>query len=869
MADLDEWNAEHSAIWQEKVGTGPTARAITLRHPTYPFTAIWDRQTGSAGLIAIAESYRKKVAHLLGLDTATMSGALPLMWLPISDDGTNPRDLPNSIWITRHNPDGASPVIDSTAILFYVQALDHQGEPRPIGSRLGIRVVAHVSTGAHAMVRITGATRSIGLLDQVVLATTSPQPGLAFSPSAFFEAELRNNLRSAVRTAAGLSEADPPPAIAGMAIHGAADGPFTLEFYLTARRRSDRADTPSEAVTIRIRSDQTQDEAVVERFPLFSHCADVTARLFAQDPVSEMGAFTPHPHCGSDVLDHCRHDVVLPGLTPGNPTTLKDDRYQVEVMQSKLCGRLTSGATAPNETQPEQADLGSIPHTRTNAFAAASGYQHARNLFDKMRSYGLLPEDYFRRAVLPLHVRYRAGISPGPGKDGNTVNARVDYDPADPDYDAALADADLKPLQVRYALGDVQRSGSRLEPLGVTADPRWNWHEFSHVLLAASTGALELPFVHSTGDALAAILSDPASNLSDPTKSKVAPSWRGSTFPWVYLNRRHDRSVYDGWSWSGSYHRQDRFSIRSAFLLKGYDSEQILSTTLFRLYRSLGGETFSDPVARQSAADYTAYLIMRAIAWLGPINWAPAETPDQLVSALIDADVATAPTTPAFPTRVGGCAHKVVRWAFEAQGLYATSNPRDVVNAPGHPPDVDIFIDDRRAAYEPAYAADPVYAAGSYAPVPLDWKPLPPASPDGPAWHATEQAIEVSGAGDVTVTVRNRGSMSAAGVVVDIWHAASAAYGRAPDWNEPGAWQHLGATPAKTVGAGASETFGPVSGLPAGRPRYILAAASSPADPANIDSVTGLPCSADRTPIVELVAGDNNLGLRRLPEPTP
>ena len=139
-----------------------------------------------------------------------MSGALPLMWLPISDDGTNPRDLPNSIWITRHNPDGASPVIDSTAILFYVQALDHQGEPRPIGSRLGIRVVAHVSTGAHAMVRITGATRSIGLLDQVALATTSPQPGLAFSPSAFFEAELRNNLRSAVRTAAGLSDADPP-----------------------------------------------------------------------------------------------------------------------------------------------------------------------------------------------------------------------------------------------------------------------------------------------------------------------------------------------------------------------------------------------------------------------------------------------------------------------------------------------------------------------------------------------------------------------------------------------------------------------------------------------------------------------------------
>ena len=41
MADLGQWEADHPAIWQEKVGTGLTARAITLRHPTYPFTADW------------------------------------------------------------------------------------------------------------------------------------------------------------------------------------------------------------------------------------------------------------------------------------------------------------------------------------------------------------------------------------------------------------------------------------------------------------------------------------------------------------------------------------------------------------------------------------------------------------------------------------------------------------------------------------------------------------------------------------------------------------------------------------------------------------------------------------------------------------
>jgi hypothetical protein len=54
-----------------------------------------------------------------------------------------------------------------------------------------------------------------------------------------------------------------------------------------------------------------------------------------------------------------------------------------------------------------------------------------------------------------------------------------------------------------------------------------------------------------------------------------------------------------------------------------------------------------------------------------------------------------------------------------------------------------------------------------------------------------------------------------------------------------------------------------VSGLPAGRPRFILAAATCRADLANIDQVTGLPCVTGPTPIVDLVAGDNNLGLRR------
>ena len=888
MPRAADWNAEDPAIWQERTGSGAAARAITLRHPTYPFTADWSPATGRQ-LQTIAASYLHKVRGLLGLHgvdivdgrsfVTSTSGIIPLTWLSISDGGENALDLARSLWIRRRDP---SRVFDRTAILFAVQTLKDNDDAQALGSRLGIRIVAHVSMDEQPKVptvRITGATCSTDLPAQLALGSPAPL-GTIFSPFHFFDVAMRDNVRTIVRNAAGLG--DVPLAFSGLRVR-AEVGKLSFEIYMTAGRAPDRPETPSHAVTVRIPADGGLDEATVEAVPLFSHCADVTAKLFRQDPASEAGDFMPRPDCGPEVLEPYRYDVTLPGLYS---TELKDDLDQVSVMQSRLAGRLPTSSMLDeaeageeeinqeevNETEPERGDIANIPHARTNLFAAASGYQHARELFDKMRSYGLPPEDYFRRAALPLHVRYRAGVPPGPGKDGKTVNARVDFDPPNKDIESVIGAADLNPLQVLYALADVQRSGSKREPLGITADPRWSWHEFSHVLIAAATGALELPFVHSTGDALAAILSDPASNLAHPDKTKVPWSWRMATFPWVYLNRRHDRAVHEGWSWCGSRHRQARFTSGSAFLLKGYDSEQILSTTLFRLYRSLGGDTFADQSMRQSAADYTAYLIMRAIAWLGPINWAPAETPDQLVSALVDADIATAPVpapiakpTPAFPERVGGCAHKVVRWAFEAQGLYATTDPQEVVNAPGQPPTVDIFIDDRRPACKPVDADDPAYTAGAYIPVPLDWEPVLPGSPDAPAWHATEQAIRIDGAGDLWVTVRNRGRMGAAGVVVAIWHAAPGANDEAPAWNS-GGWTPLGATQPGAVGPNASATFGPVSGLPAGRPRFILAAATCPADLANINPATELPCVAG-APIVDLVAGDNNLGLRLLPVP--
>ena len=80
---------------------------------------------------------------------------------------------------------------------------------------------------------------------------------------------------------------------------------------------------------------------------------------------------------------------------------------------------------------------------------------------------------------------------------------------------------------------------------------------------------------------------------------------------------------------------------------KGYWTEQILSTSLFRLYRCLGGDTVGagtqepDVDARKRASDYVVYLIMRALQVLGDQRVVPANKAEAFVAALSDADVGT------------------------------------------------------------------------------------------------------------------------------------------------------------------------------------------------------------------------------------
>ena len=169
----------------------------------------------------------------------------------------------------------------------------------------------------------------------------------------------------------------------------------------------------------------------------------------------------------------------------------------------------------------------------------------------------------------------------------------------------------------------------------------------------------------------------------DPySKLATDPVARGITFPWVFVTRRHDRCVAHGWSWGGTIHRA---AANAPYVVphprKAYLSEQILSSSLFRLYRCLGGDTdmlASKPSEhRQLASHYTLYLILRAMQIMGTTGIVVGDDPDDFVSALIDADVGTQAWDVTYPAaggerfkRVGGCAHKAIRWAFEAQGLY-------------------------------------------------------------------------------------------------------------------------------------------------------------------------------------------------------
>ncbi len=494
-------------------------------------------------------------------------------------------------------------------------------------------------------------------------------------------------------------------------------------------------------------------------------------------------------------------------------------------------------------------------HVRSNEFAAINAYLRARDFFERLVNYGLPPRQYFRSAALPLLVRYRAGITPG-ATDGRTINAQVVFMPRPELSNIQPVVNEPAGLEVRFALGDLDCSAdSQLRPstmprtpLGIASDPRWSWHEFCHVMLAAATGELEFPFAHSAGDAIAAILCDPSSQLASHA------DWRHATFPWVEEPRRHDRDPRRGWSWRGSLFRHEKFFAEPLSDRRGYWAEQILSTTLFRLYRAIGGDTEAvvggkhvpDVTARTAAANYAVYLVFQALRISGPANVVSLESPEHLLFAMQAADLGTSAVPAGWVTYPGGSAHKVVQWAFERQGLYGKD-----LESPNDTDRDGIYLEDLRDRQKD----------GTYTPINF----LPDTQGDE-LWHARPSTIWVQGNG-VYVKVQNKRMKDATSVKVDVWVAALVA-GKPPAFRDGNKWTLLGSKSANVPKAQAThgqKTFGPFSwpNPPAGS-YALLASASWSGDRSNLDPLGGAPCATSAAPLnlTHVVACDDNLGLR-------
>jgi zinc metalloprotease ZmpB len=510
--------------------------------------------------------------------------------------------------------------------------------------------------------------------------------------------------------------------------------------------------------------------------------ACATGMVFVRDPQTQTGAAVTGASSNA-VLNPFRSSVTL-AAPPATPQPLAGEYVQLAE---------TGAPVIPAPQMPAPASAFNYD-VRTDEFSAVNAYHHCDNLFRTMADYGFDVVDYFDGTAFPVPVDHRAL--------GNVVNARA---PGNALGNGLLA--------LEFAL---LQSG---QPVGIATDNRVVWHEFGHALLWDHVNSPNFGFAHSAGDSLAAILNDPGSNAVD----------RFNTFPWVQqatdLDRRHDRAVAGGWAWFGpNYNTQ-------------YRGEQILCTTLFRLYRAVGGDSTWQPT-QVRAAQTVAYLIFAAIGQLV----ATTNNPEIFVTNLQNADK----TTTDFKGIPGGALHKVIRWAFEKQGLFqpgAQPGGGNNVMTEGNPPEVDVYIDDGRNG-EYTYLANHWSCQDMWV----------RRAPDGGNTH---QHPLVGLTNYMYVRVKNRGMRTATNVRVDAYHCLPGSGLAFPDDWAPMATATLPASGPITPGG--QTIVGPFAFVPTqvGH-ECLLAIAHADDDAGNDTTLTGT------IPENRFVPFDNNIGQRNV-----
>jgi hypothetical protein len=519
-----------------------------------------------------------------------------------------------------------------------------------------------------------------------------------------------------------------------------------------------------------------------------------TGLVFDRDPITKTGNLANLPTALSATLDALRDPVTLINLGPpaGGNQSLVGTFVQI------------ANVDPPAPAIPTTITPFNFAYvSRTDDFAAVNAYYHCDRFFRMVQDTGFNIPSYFDGTAFPVPVDHHAL--------GNVINAQCRGNGLNNGIGSVV-----------FSLADLGSppSGPPVRPpIGIAADWRVVLHELGgHGILWDHVDSPNFGFSHSAGDSIAVILNDPATQAPD----------RFISFPWVNIGRRHDRPVAGGWGWGG------------ANDLNGYSSEQILATSHFRLYRSIGGDSASQP-RREFAAASAVYLILRAVSQLTPATNPPNALAWEQQLETADAGVWTR-TNPA-EIHAGGAYHKVIRWAFEKQGLFRPGPPATVEGAP---PPVDVYIDDGRHGEYP-------FQPNHWSCTDI-WNRLTAGAGGG-----VHQEPVVGQTNFAYVRIKNRGTQPAMNVVVKAFHCLPGVGLVYPtDWI-PMATPQLGA-PNLAASDSVGVVVGPFQWVPSqvGH-ECMFFSVSANGDLSNIDgAITG--------PIPEwrLVPHDNNIGQRNV-----
>jgi hypothetical protein len=528
--------------------------------------------------------------------------------------------------------------------------------------------------------------------------------------------------------------------------------------------------------------------------------AGVNGLVFTYDPITSTGVLANTAGQSNATLDPLRDDVTLQDLNGPVAGTQSLGGTNVRV----------SDDDAPTIAPPTEATGTDFDyHARTNNFAAVSAYYHANNVFAVIEDLGFNLSSYFGGTTFPVHVDHRASL--GDPTNGIEINA----------YCGGDAQGDGIGL-VGYCLSD---TADTTNPLGRAVDKYVHWHEIGgHGILFDHVSSGSFGFAHSAGDSLAALQNDPESLLRE---LNLIERFRYAPFRQI---RWMNRDVATSWGWGGS---SD---------IGGYQSEEILATTHFRIYRSIGGDS-TNLGRRWFASRVMTYLILRAVGDLTPMT-NPANA-----LAWCNRLMATDLLDWTSEGLSGGAYNKVIRWAFEEQGLFQPPGAPTPVTTAGAPPAVDVYIEDGRGG---EYQHQPVHWANTSI-----WNRN---AADALPGH--QSAIEGQ-PNYAYVKIKNRGTLPATQVTVKGYHCLP---GAGLTWpNDFTAMFPAGGIVAPSVPANnALElTVGPFEWQPninVGGHDCLLMIASVFEDPSNVDNFSPGETIAEW----RLVPNDNNVGQRNV-----